>query len=75
MKVVVSISLITPNFTWSEKKSGKFLLEKSIRMRIYTTFKCPELPIHRTLLENFVHFTFMYKYTIPTQNVLNLHIL
>ena len=49
------------------KKSEIFLLEKSIRMKIYTIFKCPELPVHRTLLENYVHFnTYMYKYAMPT---------
>lgn len=34
MKVVGSISLITPNVTWSEKKSEKFLLEKSIHIQL-----------------------------------------
>ena len=49
------------------KNSEIFLLEKSILMQIYTIFKCPELPVHRTLLENFEHFNInMYKYAIPT---------
>ena len=72
MKVVVSILLITPKLKLSEKRSE---MEKSIRMQIYTTFKCPELPVHRTLLKNFVHFNIcMFKWAIPTQNVLNLYI-
>mgnify|MGYP003685703901 CR=1 FL=1 len=63
----MSISHITPNVTWSEKILKFFLLEKSILMQIYTIFKCPELPVHRTLLENFEHFNiYMYKYAIPT---------
>ena len=74
MKVVGSISLITPNVTWSERKSENFSLE--LFFCIQLLIKCTELPIHRTLFENFGHFNiYMYKFAIPTQNVLNLHLL
>ena len=35
MKVVGSTSLMTPNVTWSEKKSEKDLLKKSFHIQIF----------------------------------------